>query len=76
MKYEFKIINGDDGKESKVEAMSFKKLSKKLDPKKRYFIEYTNKKGKYVCHSIMKGKKQTDVFWKNPKLANMTKDNA
>ena len=27
-----------------MEAMSFKKLRKKLDPKKRYFIEYTIKK--------------------------------
>tara|TARA_B100000900_G_C20501324_1_gene683867 strand:- start:74 stop:313 length:240 start_codon:yes stop_codon:yes gene_type:complete len=79
MKYEFKIINGDDGKESKVEAMSFKKALKSItttNPKFNGALYYTNKKGKYVCHSIMKGKKQTDVFWKNPKLANMTKDNA
>jgi|TARA_R100000231_G_scaffold1036_1_gene1832 hypothetical protein len=78
MKYEFKIINGDDGKESKVEAMSFKKALKSItttNPKFNGALYYTNKKGKYVCHSIMKGKKQTDVFWKNPKLANMTKDN-
>jgi hypothetical protein len=43
------------------------------NPKFNGALYYTNKKGKYVCHSIMKGKKQTDVFWKNPKVANMTK---
>ena len=57
MKYEFKIINGDDGKESKVEAMSFKKLRKKLDPKKRYFIEYTNKKGNFISTIINSNQK-------------------
>ena len=35
-----------------MEAMSFKKLRKKLDPKKRYFIEYTNKKGNFISTTI------------------------
>ena len=35
-------------KPTDMEAMSFKKLRKKLDPKKRYFVEYTNKKGNEV----------------------------
>ena len=35
-------------KPTDMEAMSFKKLRKKLDPKKRYFIEYTNKKGNFI----------------------------
>ena len=35
-------------KPTDMQAMSFKKLRKKLDPKKRYFIEYTNKKGNFI----------------------------
>ena len=35
-----------------MKAMSFKKLRKKLDPKKRYFIEYTNKKGNFISTTI------------------------
>ena len=35
-------------KPTDMEEMSFKKLRKKLDPKKRYFIEYTNKKGNFI----------------------------
>ena len=74
-RYKFKIINGEDGKESEIEAMSFKKALKSITISKPKFngaLYYTNKKGKYVCHSISKGKKLTDVFWKNPKLANWT----
>ena len=39
-------------KPTDMEAMSFKKLRKKLDPKKRYFIEYTNKKGNFISTII------------------------
>ena len=35
-------------KPTDMQAMSFKKLRKKLDPKKRYFVEYTNKKGNFI----------------------------
>ena len=35
-------------KPTDMQAMSFKKLRKKLDHKKRYFIEYTNKKGNFI----------------------------
>ena len=35
-------------KPTDMEAMSFKKLRKKLDPKKKYFVEYTNKKGNFI----------------------------
>ena len=39
-------------KPTNMEEMSFKKLRKKLDPKKRYFIEYTNKKGNFISTTI------------------------
>ena len=74
-RYKFKVLNGDTGENSEIENMSFKKALKSLvntNPKFNGAIYYTNKKGKYVCHSISKGKKLTDVFWKNPKLANWT----
>ncbi len=32
------------GEEKEMEAMSFKKLQRKLDPKKEYLVMYTNKK--------------------------------
>ena len=59
MKYKFKVT--EDGKpEEEKEAMSFKKLLKSLvtsSPKWTGFISYENKKGRYVTHSILKGKK-------------------
>ena len=71
-RYKFKIINGEDGKESEIEAMSFKKALKSITISKPKFngaLYYTNKKGKYLMHSISKGKKQPDLFYHNPKLA-------
>jgi len=35
-----------------MEAMSLKKLQRKLDPKKKYHIEYRNKKNNYVSKMI------------------------
>jgi|TARA_R100001594_G_scaffold122400_1_gene158539 hypothetical protein len=59
MKYKFKIT--EDGKEEiEKEAMSFKKVLKSLvaiNPKWTGFMSYKNKKGKYVVHSILNGKK-------------------
>ena len=34
----------DVGEAKEMEAMSLKKLKRKLDPKKNYFIEYRNKR--------------------------------
>ena len=31
-----------------MEAMSLKKLRRKLDHKKKYYIEYVNKKGNFI----------------------------
>ena len=38
-----------------MEAMSLKKLKAKLDHKKEYFVEYTNKKNNFIS-TIMRGK--------------------
>ena len=60
MKYKFEIINGDKGEKTEAENMSYKKLLKSLvaiNPKFNGAIYYTNKNGKYICHSISKGKK-------------------
>jgi len=35
-----------------MEAMSLKKLQRKLDPKKKYFIEYKNKKNNFISTTI------------------------
>ena len=62
MKYKF-IIKEDteeDVKTSEKEGMSFKKILKSLvepNPKWTGWIIYENKKGKYVTHSILNGKK-------------------
>ena len=42
----------DVGEAKQMEAMSLKKLQRKLDPKKKYFIEYRNKKNNHVSKTI------------------------
>ena len=44
------IVNVGETKE--MEAMSLKKLRRKLDSKKKYFIEYRNKKNNHVSATI------------------------
>ena len=68
MKYNFQIINLDDGKETKAEAMSFKKALKSIlitQPKFNGTLCYINKKGREVIHSIVKGKKINLFFMEN-----------
>ena len=58
MKYKFEVT--EDGKKEEKESMSFKKLLKSLvtqNPKWTGFISYENKKGRFVTHSILHGKK-------------------
>ena len=59
MKYKFKIH--EEGKEDEEkEGMSFKKILKSLvnpNPKWSGWIAYKNKKGRYVKHSILNGKR-------------------
>ena len=40
------------GEAKDMEAMSLKKLKRRLDPKKEYHIEYTNKKGNFVSATV------------------------
>ena len=45
-------VNVRESKE--MEAMSLKKLRRKLDPKKEYHIEYRNKKNNFVSATIQR----------------------
>ena len=58
MKFKFNVI--EEGKEEPtvIEAMSYKKMLKKLDPKKRYNIDYVNKKGNHLAFKILHGRKE------------------
>jgi len=40
------------GESKEMQAMSLKKLQRKLDPKKKYHIEYRNKKNNFVSKTI------------------------
>ena len=40
------------GESKEMQAMSLKKLQRKLDAKKEYHIEYTNKKGNFISATI------------------------
>ena len=40
------------GESKHMEAMSLKKLQRKLDSKKKYFIEYKNKKNNHISKTI------------------------
>ena len=42
----------DVGETKEMQAMSLKKLQRKLDPKKKYFIEYKNKKNNHISKMI------------------------
>ena len=59
MKYKFTV--SEDGKEpEQKESMSFKKLLKSLvtpNPKWTGLLNYNNKKGRAVTHTILKGKR-------------------
>ena len=57
MRYKYKVRELKDtddkdivdvGASEEMEAMSFKKLKAKLDHKKKYFVEYKNKRDNFV----------------------------
>ena len=48
-------VGKDVGASEEMQAMSLKKLRSKLDHKKEYHIEYTNKKGNFIS-TIIKGR--------------------
>ena len=45
-------IHVDVGTAKVMEAMSLKKLQRKLDPKKKYHVEYRNKKNNFISATI------------------------
>ena len=57
MKFKYKVTD-NEGKVSDMEAMSFKKLRRKLDHKQNYVVEYTNKKGNHLAFKILHGRKE------------------
>ncbi len=58
MRYKFNVI--EEGKEEPtiIEAMSYKKMLKRLDTKKKYNIDYVNKKGNHLAFKILHGRKE------------------
>ena len=52
MRYKYKVR--ELGKEiiEDMEAMSFKKLRRKLDPKKEYNVEYTNNHNNFISTTV------------------------
>ena len=52
MRYKYKVRELGKEMTEDMEAMSLKKLRRKLDPKKEYHIEYRNKKNNFVSTTI------------------------
>jgi len=55
MRYSYKVKEQGTDKEETMDAMSLKKLIKKLDPKKIFEIDYINKQGSECKKLITKG---------------------
>ena len=55
MRYQYKVREIGKEEVQDMEAMSLKKLKAKLDHKKEYAIEYTNKHNNFISTTI-KGK--------------------
>jgi len=56
MRYKYKVRELSKDTSDDIEAMSFKKLKAKLDHKKEYAVEYTNKHGNFIS-TVVNGKK-------------------
>ena len=52
MRYKYKVRELNKDASEEMEAMSLKKLKAKLDYKKQYHVEYTNKKGNFISTEI------------------------
>ena len=52
MRYKYKVRELSKDTSNDMEAMSFKKLKAKLDHKKEYAVEYTNKHGNFISRVI------------------------
>ena len=55
MRYKYKVREQGSNKEETMDAMSLKKLIKKLDPKKIFEIDYINKQGSECKKLITNG---------------------
>ena len=55
MRYKYKVRELSKDTSEDMEAMSFKKLKAKLDHKKKYAVEYTNKHGNFIS-TVVSGK--------------------
>ena len=55
MKYSYKVKEQGTDKEETMDAMSLKKLIKKLDPKKTFRVEYENKKAHDCTKLVFNG---------------------
>ena len=55
MRYKYKVREQGSNKEETIDAMSLKKLIKKLDPKKIFEIDYVNKQGSECKKLITNG---------------------
>ena len=55
MRYKYKVRELSKDTTEDMEAMSFKKLKAKLDQKKEYAVEYTNKHGNFIS-TVVSGK--------------------
>ena len=55
MRYKCKVRELSKDTSDDMEAMSFKKLKAKLDHKKEYAVEYTNKHGNFIS-TVVRGK--------------------
>jgi len=55
MRYSYKVKEQGSDKEETIEAMSLKRLIKKLDPKKIFEIDYINKQGSECKKLITNG---------------------
>ena len=55
MRYKYKVRELSKDTSDDMEAMSFKKLKGKLDHKKEYAVEYTNKHGNFIS-TVVRGK--------------------
>ena len=55
MRYKYKVRELNKETSEDMEAMSFKKLKAKLDHKKEYAVEYTNKHGNFIS-TVVRGR--------------------
>ena len=55
MRYKYKVRELSKDTSDDMEAMSFKKIKAKLDHKKEYAVEYTNKHGNFIS-TVVRGK--------------------